>query len=198
MTTVLSAVLWLAEFGSHPISPATQNRQALPAHTRKERLRERVELPLCQVTGRDELEPIKKDDSQKSVGHFRYIPSTTKYVYIKSTTVYVPSSELGLSQPVSRQRVCPSSPNRGRGGAHSPAGEWLGESQFRRLEKKLSTLPTLCPQRYRPLELESLPGRKEEGNGGRGEGYPSPLPHPPQVHTITRKHGLQNCGGFFG
>ncbi len=27
--------------------------------------------------------------------------------------------------------------------AHSPAGEGLGESQFRRLEKKLSTLPTL-------------------------------------------------------
>ncbi len=29
------------------------------------------------------------------------------------------------------------------GGGHSPAGEGLGESQFRRLEKKLSTLPTL-------------------------------------------------------
>jgi hypothetical protein len=28
-----------------------------------------------------------------------------------------------------------------KGGAHSPAGEGLGESQFRRLEKKLSTLP---------------------------------------------------------
>ncbi len=28
-------------------------------------------------------------------------------------------------------------------GAHSPAGEGLVESQFRRLEKKLSTLPTL-------------------------------------------------------
>jgi hypothetical protein len=31
----------------------------------------------------------------------------------------------------------------GGGGSHSPAGEGLGESQFRRLEKKLSTLPTL-------------------------------------------------------
>jgi hypothetical protein len=30
------------------------------------------------------------------------------------------------------------------GGAPSPAGEGLGESQFRRLEKKLSTLPILC------------------------------------------------------
>ncbi len=28
-------------------------------------------------------------------------------------------------------------------GAHSPAREGLGESQFRRLEKKLSTLSTL-------------------------------------------------------
>jgi hypothetical protein len=29
------------------------------------------------------------------------------------------------------------------GGAHSPAAKGVGESQFRRLEKKLSTLPTL-------------------------------------------------------
>jgi hypothetical protein len=71
----------------------------------------------------------------------------TKYVYKKSTTVYVPSLELVLSQPLSRQRVCPSPQNRG-GGAHSPEGEGLGESQFRRLEKKLSTLPTLCPTIY--------------------------------------------------
>jgi hypothetical protein len=31
-----------------------------------------------------------------------------------------------------------------RGCSHSPADEGLGESQFRRLEKKLSTLPALC------------------------------------------------------
>ncbi len=68
--------------------------------------------------------------------------AATKYRYIKSTTVYVPSSELGMSQPLSRQRVGASPENRGEG-AHSPAGEGLGESQFRRLEKKLSTLPTL-------------------------------------------------------
>jgi hypothetical protein len=34
-------------------------------------------------------------------------------------------------------------PQNGGGGAHSPAGKGLGESQFRRLEKKLITLPTL-------------------------------------------------------
>ncbi len=54
----------------------------------------------------------------------------------ESATVYVPPSELGLS-PAS----WPFPPE--RGGAHSPAGEGLVESQFRRLEKKLSTLPTL-------------------------------------------------------
>ncbi len=37
---------------------------------------------------------------------------------------------------------CAPPPRKG-GGAHSPAGEGLGESQFRRLERKLSTLPTL-------------------------------------------------------
>ncbi len=65
----------------------------------------------------------------------------TTYVYLQSTTVYVPSSELRLSHPPSRQRVCPSP--RSQRGAHSPAGEGLGESQFRRLEKKLNTLPPL-------------------------------------------------------
>ncbi len=38
----------------------------------------------------------------------------------------------------------PLPPEPGGGGANSPAGEGLGESQFRRLEKKLSILPTLC------------------------------------------------------
>jgi hypothetical protein len=32
----------------------------------------------------------------------------------------------------------------GEGGPHSPTGERVGESQFRRLEKWLSTLSTLC------------------------------------------------------
>ena len=78
----------------------------------------------------------------KLVKFFLWSISSTTYVYIKSTTVYVPSSELGLSRPLSRQRVFPSPQNRG-GGAHSPAGEGSGESQLQRLEEKLSTLPTL-------------------------------------------------------
>ncbi len=48
-----------------------------------------------------------------------------------------------LVETGTRQRVDPSPPYQ-RGGAYSPGGEGLGESQFRRLEKKLSTLPTLC------------------------------------------------------
>jgi hypothetical protein len=48
--------------------------------------------------------------------------------------------------PLSRKRVCCAPPpGTKRGGvAHSPAGEGVGESQFQRLEKKLSTLSTLC------------------------------------------------------
>ncbi len=57
--------------------------------------------------------------------------------------MYGPSSELGLSHPLSCQRVCPFPRTKG-GGAPSPAGEGVGKSQFQRLEKKLSTLPTLC------------------------------------------------------
>jgi hypothetical protein len=77
----------------------------------------------------------------KTVHSQTTLDQSTKYVHIKSTRVYIPFSELGLSQSFSRLRVCPSShcsQNRG-GGGHSRAGEGLGESQFRRLEKKLST-----------------------------------------------------------
>ncbi len=56
--------------------------------------------------------------------------------------MYVPSSELGPSIPSPPKRVCPS-PRNQRGEAYSPAGEGVGESQFRWLEKKLSTLSTL-------------------------------------------------------
>jgi hypothetical protein len=41
---------------------------------------------------------------------------STKYIFIKSTTVYVPSSELGLSHPLSRRRVCPPPGTKGGGG----------------------------------------------------------------------------------
>jgi len=42
---------------------------------------------------------------------------TTKYLYLQSTTVHVPSSELGLPQPLSRKRVCPP-PRTKEWGAH--------------------------------------------------------------------------------
>ncbi len=67
---------------------------------------------------------------------------STKKIYIQSTTVNVLSSELGLSHPFSRQRVCPSPQNQRRTGGTLacvlgvrgvpiPTGE------------KLRTLPTL-------------------------------------------------------
>ncbi len=70
----------------------------------------------------------------------------TKYLYIQSTTVYVPSSELGLPQPPVPQAMVPPPPpaQNQRVGGGTLACRWgVGESQFRRLEKKLSTLPTL-------------------------------------------------------
>ncbi len=71
------------------------------------------------------------------------VQRTSVYVYIKSSTVYCMSPRRnGFSNP-SLASECAPSPRTGGGGAESPAGEGLGESQFRRLEKKLSTLPTL-------------------------------------------------------
>jgi hypothetical protein len=52
------------------------------------------------------------------------------------------SSELGPTPLSLASEPLPPEP-KGGGGSYSPAGEGLGESQFRRLEEKLSTLPTL-------------------------------------------------------
>jgi len=60
----------------------------------------------------------------------------TKYIDIKSTTVYVPSSELGLSHPSLASECAPPPGTKwGEGGGvhvgHTRlAGEGLGESQF--------------------------------------------------------------------
>jgi hypothetical protein len=68
--------------------------------------------------------------------------AATKYVYIQSTTVYVPSSELGLSHPPLSPVSVPLPPKQ-RGEGALASGRGVGESQFRRLEKRLSTLPSL-------------------------------------------------------
>ncbi len=65
--------------------------------------------------------------------------------------MYVPSSELGLSHPLSRQRVCPFPRNQRWGHIGGGGGEGLGESQFRRLEKRLTTLPTLWGKPLRQM-----------------------------------------------
>jgi hypothetical protein len=48
---------------------------------------------------------------------------------------------------------CAPPPGTKGGEAHSPTAEGLGESQFLRLEKKLSTLPTLCCLPSSPFSL---------------------------------------------
>ncbi len=57
----------------------------------------------------------------------KFIHHCTKYLYIQSTTVYVPSSELGLPLPLSRKQALPPGPNvGGGGGAHRPGGMGVG------------------------------------------------------------------------
>ncbi len=92
------------------------------------------------------------------------------HLYIKSTTSLCPLVGFGKPQPLSRMRVCPSPPEPKVGGAHSPASEGVGESQFRRLEKKLSTLPTLwygCTIDPMGLKLKSRAGKWNSPGGGR-------------------------------
>ncbi len=58
--------------------------------------------------------------------------------------MYVPSSELGLPQPLSRKRVCPSPRNQRVGGAHSPASKGVGESRNSDDWRKSLALCLLC------------------------------------------------------
>jgi hypothetical protein len=80
--------------------------------------------------------------------------------YTLSTTVSVPSLELG---PPSRKRVCappPPPPNQRGGGevhtTHWPACEAVEDSRFGRLERKLSTLLTLWWSVKLPLNVPVL------------------------------------------
>jgi hypothetical protein len=73
------------------------------------------------------------------------LANTTKYLYIEYHSVR-PLVDLGLPQPLSRKQVCPPPPPGPKGGGGAPPLRLeVGESQFRRLEKKLSPLPTLWP-----------------------------------------------------
>jgi hypothetical protein len=69
---------------------------------------------------------------------------------MRGTTVYVPRRNWDSPNPFLASECAPP-PTIGGRGAHSPACEGVGESQFRRLEKKFSTLPTLCSGISTPL-----------------------------------------------
>jgi hypothetical protein len=96
----------------------------------------------------------------------------------QSTSTYIPGVPQCLSprwnwdpRPLSRKRVCPPLGTKGgrEGCTHSPACEGMGELQFGRLERKLSTLSTpWCPQRKiallkhaHPMQHPSLPSFSE-------------------------------------
>jgi hypothetical protein len=83
----------------------------------------------------------------------------TKYVHVPQYLVGIGTLPPSLS-PASVS--LPPKPRCGGGGANSSAGGGLGESQFQRLEKKLSTLPTLW---------------------GWGSGSQGADPHPPFLYA---------------
>ncbi len=64
---------------------------------------------------------MRETDSSSPLAHGKsarkvFIPGTTKYVYVKCTTVYVPSSELGLPHPFPASECALSPRNQGGGG----------------------------------------------------------------------------------
>ncbi len=104
-----------------------------------------------------------------------YTQCSIKYVNIKSTKVYVPSSELGLSKPLSRQRVCPSPQNRGGGHTCQGVRGWwsLNSDDWR----KSLALCLLCAVQYRRrLQREQM----------RDVPYPPFFPITKEVYTVKK------------
>ncbi len=100
-------------------------------------------------------------------------------------------SKLGLPHSLSRKLLCPLPQAGTKGGPHSPAGEGVGESQFRLLEKKLSTLPILCvlkpPSPRVNLNRELL--------WPRASPYHLLWPERPVPPFLPHHHGLHPKGG---
>ncbi len=70
-----------------------------------------------------------------------------KVLYIEHHSV-CPLVGIGTPPTPLPQASAPLPPDKRVGGAHSPAAEGMGKSQFRRLKKKLSTLSTLLYTPY--------------------------------------------------
>jgi hypothetical protein len=92
------------------------------------------------------MHPTSKDQTadvrHQTTGNQRY--RHTKYVLYTEYHSVFPFVGIGTLPPPFSPASVPLPPYQRGGGEYSPAGEGSGESQFRRLEKKLSTLPTLC------------------------------------------------------
>jgi hypothetical protein len=88
---------------------------------------------------------------------------STKYIQIQSTTVYVPSSELGLSTPSLASECAPPPGTKGVG-AHSPAGSRIhAVCPYSYDWRKGLALRLLCEQKHlRVCTLQVLTGRRIE------------------------------------
>ena len=146
------------------------------------------------------------------------MPTGTKYHIFTEYHSVCPLVGIGTLPPPLSLASVPLPPGPKGERAHSPAGEGLGEFQFRRLEKKLSTLPTLCPQvNKKPQstkqsarlflklsELESPPPHPQASlspppwvkgthtEEGRGVGVPIPTRGQPLWYSRYKANKMQN------
>ena len=84
------------------------------------------------------------------------------YAFSSATFVYIsllmsPRSNWDSPTPLAASECALPPGPKGGGGAHSPAAKGVGESQIQRLEKKLSTLPTLCTLVKEYFRHEGIP-----------------------------------------
>ncbi len=87
-----------------------------------------------------------------------WFPTQSTYIY-RASQWMSPRRNWDSPTPLAASE-CPLPPGLKGGGAHSPAAKGVGESQFRRLEKKLSTLPTLWFPSSRKYDQVVHPGSR--------------------------------------
>ncbi len=75
---------------------------------------------------------------------FEYSKAQSTYIYRAPQCMSLRRNWDSPNPSPASKCALPPPPHQRVAGAHWPAAVGVGESQFRRLEKKLSTLPTLC------------------------------------------------------
>ncbi len=134
-------------------------------------------------------------DHELSFGDTSFSASKSTVYTTKCTYIYrvpqcmSPRRNWDSPTPSLASECAPSPGTKGGGGAHFPAGEGFGESQFRRLEKSLAFC-LLCGLYGKEIHQKSMRGRLSLVFYIHKRPPSPPLPTPPPSRAYLKEYGL--------